>query len=841
MLVLILIPMGLWWAWQREKAHARLQAENAAQSQLIVSNFLQAEGSSLEALDKVALAVAIAPHSPVPARRLLSALTDRNFALPLGAVGQSNGPDSRIIGARYSPDGSRLLTLGLGGSLQVWDSKSGTAVGPQLNHPGSINLFGLSPDGQMVYAATGADAMFGAAELRLWSAGSGAPLTTLPHRHAVRDLRFSAEGGTLTTADSWGIYRWSLDSTQAVSQIPLWGVAAIALSEDGNLAAVSSVGSDATAAFVRDIKSGSALAGPLKAGSRITGLAFDAAARQLWAVCGGGHLHLWRVPEGTSVASGQLGVPLSEVRLNRPGTRALVRGDPNGRSTWLFASTNLAQALIHYPECTFTPGAAFNHDGSRFILVHDTIATLYRSVDGRTDAEPLNAGWWIEDADFDVTGKRLVIAASLPKAIVYDVLPGQASPVSVPLVPGEEVKALSPDGALAALLAANNSVRVVDPITGQEAGRAHLEHPGAVQRIEFGTSPPRLASVCVAGATNLEVRLWDWKASQVIDRPLVFALGDPLLKWDRAMSQLLICGDTNGTIAVVLDGRITTWEFDLAAGVQADRQFGGGQAWDLEFSPDGERFAVASYGGTVQIWSVREQKREHLLIHAGPVFSLSFNRDGRWLATGSLDKAARVWDVATGLPVRPPLWHLQEVVKVRWTPAGDRVLTGTVKGRLSAWDAHNGRRLFEHKAHESAVVQIDVGQANDLIVTRGMRGDVKGWDLASGVQVTDPVEGVPSQPGFALARNGTVLLAPSLSSGLRRFPLPPIPSPALPWLPRIGYGLGGAQPTEELPALLLLRKEALGFQAKGFYEDWARWFFADRETRSPSPWQAENQ
>jgi len=36
------------------------------------------------------------------------------------------------------------------------------------------------------------------------------------------------------------------------------------------------------------------------------------------------------------------------------------------------------------------------------------------------------------------------------------------------------------------------------------------------------------------------------------------------------------------------------------------------------------------------------------LKHDGPIHAIVFSPDGRWVATGSLDNTARVWDAASG-------------------------------------------------------------------------------------------------------------------------------------------------------------------------------------------------
>ena len=831
-LALVLGLAGTTWQWRRATALARREAETAAQAQLVVAKHLRNQDAPLEELDKLALAVGIAPHSPVAVQRLISALTFRNYALPLRSFGPSPTDTNRVIAARFSPEGRRLVTLTLAGSLQVWDAQTGLPVGPELPHAGHINLLGFSPSGAWVFSASGSSSPFGSAELRLWRVGSTEPPLALAHLHGLLDVRFQETEGRLITADPWTVRRWALDRAEVEDQVGLLAVSALALSPDANQFAVAVGGLVPAEVTLREFPSGGSIAEPQRTGSMVSSLAYAPDGNRLLAACSGGHLQVWQLPDATLLASGQLSAKLTDGRLNRDGTRALVS---DGQSSWLFASTNLAQPLAHYADRSFTAGKAFTPDGTRFVLTAQTEARFYRATDGRADAEPLAVGWWIEDTDLDATGGRLALAASQPHAVIYDVRPGSAVPNLVAWPAGETLKALSPDGAVAAFVVGDSTLCLRETRTGRALGPLH-RHPGPVQQVALGFTPSRVASICAVNGTNQEVRVWQASDAAAPEGPLPIRVPNPRLAWSHAGHHLVIAGANTGIVVVVSAKGLTTWEFDVARDAPLDAQVGGDATYDVAFSPDDRRFAIATYGRGAQVWNCQTRAREHLLPHAAPVSSLAFSPDGTRLATGAFDGMAQVWRLPEGTPAGAPFPHLKPLSAVRFARGGRDLITGTLEGQLAAWDLESNRLQFECQAHADMVVQLELSESRPWLATLGKAGDLRGWDLTSGLEVSEPIDAVPLPRGFRLAAGGAGLWAPAAATGLRYYALPAIPTPAPSWLEELGHDLAGPPRARALPRLLGWRARFARAADRDFFDTWAAWFFGDRDTRPGAPW-----
>jgi transducin (beta)-like 1 len=65
----------------------------------------------------------------------------------------------------------------------------------------------------------------------------------------------------------------------------------------------------------------------------------------------------------------------------------------------------------------------------------------------------------------------------------------------------------------------------------------------------------------------------------------------------------------------------------------------------LDWSSNGNFLATGSYDGQARVWDTQGKLMKTLNGHRGPIFSLKWNKEGNLLLSGSVDKTAIVWDV----------------------------------------------------------------------------------------------------------------------------------------------------------------------------------------------------
>ncbi|MGH3066448.1 MAG: hypothetical protein ACRDOF_09130 [Gaiellaceae bacterium] len=111
-----------------------------------------------------------------------------------------------------------------------------------------------------------------------------------------------------------------------------------------------------------------------------------------------------------------------------------------------------------------------------------------------------------------------------------------------------------------------------------------------------------------------------------------------------------------------------------------------------------------------------------LKAHRDRVTSIAFSRFGKLLVTASLDHDARIWDVATGEPVRL-LQHNTAVHDAQFSPDERWVITAANRGGL--FDAQTGRNVLLLRGHEGTLTAATFDPTGRTIVTGGIDGTVR--------------------------------------------------------------------------------------------------------------------
>jgi WD domain, G-beta repeat len=135
--------------------------------------------------------------------------------------------------------------------------------------------------------------------------------------------------------------------------------------------------------------------------------------------------------------------------------------------------------------------------------------------------------------------------------------------------------------------------------------------------------------------------------------------------------------------------------------------------------PDG---TAATMRGTIVV--LRKDGRSLVLRHRDRVNSIAFSPSGQLLATGSRDRDARIWNVASGELVQA-FPHNSAVRDAQFSPDGRWLVTAAP--RASLWDAREGTNIVRLKGHEGTVTSAAFDPSGRTIVTGGEDGTIRSY------------------------------------------------------------------------------------------------------------------
>jgi WD40 repeat protein len=92
----------------------------------------------------------------------------------------------------------------------------------------------------------------------------------------------------------------------------------------------------------------------------------------------------------------------------------------------------------------------------------------------------------------------------------------------------------------------------------------------------------------------------------------------------------------------------------------------------------------------------------------------------------------RLWDARRGRLLQTFSDHIDDVLDVAWTAAGDRLLSASEDGTARVWDTRTGKVRAVLRGHTAGLNRVVVLPGDRLAVTAAEEPVAKVWDLASG-------------------------------------------------------------------------------------------------------------
>jgi WD40 repeat protein len=287
----------------------------------------------------------------------------------------------------------------------------------------------------------------------------------------------------------------------------------------------------------------------------------------------------------------------------------------------------------------------------------------------------------------------------------------------------------APDGTLITLAEDWETLKWLDPVTGQE--QRALRHERELGNLLL--SPDGMTLATSPSTYYLDYGLWDLATGEEKILEAEYGLGSGS-SWEFAPD--------GQTLALGYEwGGVVLW--DVATG-QRQAELEGESTADLAFSPDGKTLAAATLTGTVTLWDLDTwQARLTLAGFKGSQptrAGVQFSPDGSTVVVvvGDPDvdfpvqeSWVRSWDAASGKE-RFTLGEQETgfAVSLLFAPDGQTFATSGKDNIVRLWDAATGKLRNTLGVHGKRITDLAFSSDSRVLASSSHDGTVRLWDLA---------------------------------------------------------------------------------------------------------------
>ena len=182
----------------------------------------------------------------------------------------------------------------------------------------------------------------------------------------------------------------------------------------------------------------------------------------------------------------------------------------------------------------------------------------------------------------------------------------------------------------------------------------------------------------------------------------------------------------------------------------------------IAISPDGKILASGSLNKAIKLWHLDSGELIGTLWgHLDTVSSVAISPDGKILASGSLDKTIKLWDLDSGKLIDTLSGHLDTVSSVAISPDGKILASGSWDKTIKLWHLGSGKLIETLSGHYDSVLCIAISPDGNTLASCSQDTTINQWCLGSGKLLHALTEYSNYFTCIAFTPNGKILASSS--------------------------------------------------------------------------------
>jgi WD40 repeat protein len=633
------------------------------------------------------------------------------------------GHSSAVKHCAFSPDGRRIASGFVDGTIRIWDAESGSEMATVARGGGvptstASRPWVCSPDGRRMGVANGGT-------LKIWDVETGAEVLSLTACSGditacaySRDGRriFMASGGHSQSREQ------TVVRTERKERLTAWEKAHVlvtaTLEQEGRLT-------------VWDAETGRTIESLTGYSTVVNGCAYSPDGRRIVLGCADNMLR---------VCDAQTGELLSRLSGHSKLVSACVYSD-DGK--WILSasfdrtlrlwSTETGKTKTLAGHSGWVHACAYSPDGTRIVSAsRDETLKIWDSATGKQIATLAGHTGEVYACAYSPDGRQIVSASADGTIKVWNAQPSEYA-AALPLHSGGITScAFSPDGSRIVSASEDKTLVVWEAESG-DATAILAGHSSRVDACAYAPDGMRIVST----SRDRTLRVWNAENGRELGSfRWTGLLSETLAKFEAMFPdrEVVVCN-----MAVSPDGRrIVTGSsehklklLDAETGSEVATLAGHSDSiYSCAFSPDGRQIVSAAQDRTARVWDAKRAEPVATLSgHTGDVYACAYSPDGRRIVSAARDGTRITWDSNTGKPLFKLDGQSDLLGAASYSPDGKTVVSGAKDNTLNLWET-DARRVRSLAGHAGRVSYCAYTHDGGWIVSTSHDGTLKVWDAA---------------------------------------------------------------------------------------------------------------